>query len=226
MSEVLTESLEVNVDKEIDLDRSISSGSEPTALADIYENNVNIAIWHRTFSEALTNEISQFIALNPTFSKSVTVTPETTYQKLEYSTDGTASKALLESMAELVDMFCCLFDLEEVGLRLAVLEDGMCPRFHCDQVPCRLVTTYQGGATQWLPNYAVDRSKLGHGSNGQPDSTSGLYSHESDVQQLAAGDVALLKGGRWDGNENRALVHRSPVTSNNEPRLLLTLDFA
>jgi hypothetical protein len=101
----------------------------------------------------------------------------------------------------------------------------MCPRFHFDQVPCRLVTTYHGAATQWLPNYSVDRSKLGRGSNGQPDSASGLYSHEPDIKQLSSGDVALLKGERWSGNENSGLVHRSPVTSPDETRLLLTLDF-
>ena len=122
-------------------------------------------------------------------------------------------------------MFCCLFELEEVGLRLAVLNQAMCPRFHFDQVPCRLVTTYHGIATQWLENDAVDRSKLGRGSNGQPDSASGLYNDESDIQQMSAGDVALLKGERWSGNENRGLVHRSPVTSSEEVRLLLTIDF-
>jgi len=87
------------------------------------------------------------------------------------------------------------------------------------------VTTYHGVATQWLPNESVDRSKLGRGSNGQPDSVSGLYNDESDIQKMASGDVALLKGERWSGNENRGLVHRSPVTSSNETRLLLTLDF-
>jgi len=105
------------------------------------------------------------------------------------------------------------------------LNKAMCPRFHVDQVPCRLVTTYHGVATQWLPNDLVDRSKLGRGSNGKPDSESGLYSHESDIEQLSSGDVALLKGERWSGNENAGLVHCSPVTSFNETRLLLTLDF-
>ncbi|OBS94996.1 succinylglutamate desuccinylase [Vibrio cyclitrophicus] len=202
-----------------------SASEQPTVLADIYQSNINIAIWQRNFDQELTGEISEFIALNPNFSKSINLSPENAYEKLEFATDGAASKALLGNMVELVDMFCCLFELEEVGLRLAVLNQAMCPRFHFDQVPCRLVTTYHGTATQWLPNYAVDRSKLGRGSNGQPDSASGLYSHESDIQELSSGDVALLKGERWGGNENAGLVHRSPVTAPDETRLLLTLDF-
>lgn len=204
---------------------SFSASEQPTVLADIYQSDINIAIWQRNFDESLASEINEFIAANPNFSKSVSVSPANAFDKLEFATDGTASKALLENMAELVDMFCCLFELEEVGLRLAVLNKAMCPRFHFDQVPCRLVTTYHGIATQWLQNDSVDRSKLGRGSNGQPDSASGLYNHESDIQQMAAGDVALLKGERWSGNENRGLVHRSPVTSSEEARLLLTIDF-
>ncbi|MEZ8122463.1 DUF1826 domain-containing protein [Vibrio splendidus] len=203
----------------------LSASEQPTVLADIYQSDINIAVWQRQFDEDLTMAISEFIASNPSFSKSISLSPDKAYDKLEFATDGTASKALLENMAELVDMFCCLFDLEEVGLRLAVLNKAMCPRFHFDQVPCRLVTTYHGVATQWLSNDLVDRSKLGRGANGQPDSASGLYNHESDIQQLSSCDVALLKGERWSGNENAGLVHRSPVTSPNETRLLLTLDF-
>ncbi|EAP94892.1 DUF1826 domain-containing protein [Vibrio splendidus] len=203
----------------------LSASEQPTVLADIYQSDINIAVWQRQFDEDLTMAISEFIASNPSFSKSISLSPDKAYDKLEFATDGTASKALLENMAELVDMFCCLFDLEEVGLRLAVLNKAMCPRFHFDQVPCRLVITYHGVATQWLPNESVDRSKLGRGSNGQPDSASGLYTHESDIQQMASGDVALLKGERWSGNDNAGLVHRSPVTSSDETRLLLTLDF-
>lgn len=237
MNAVLTESLATsisqsssaslieNIKEQASQNLCFSASEEPTVLSDIYKTGINIAIWQRNFDEELTDEINEFIALNPKFSKSISLSPDNAFEKLEFATDGTASKALLDNMAELVDMFCCLFELEEVGLRLAVLNQAMCPRFHFDQVPCRLVTTYHGTATQWLPNYSVDRSKLGRGSNGQPDSASGLYSHEPDIKQLSSGDVALLKGERWSGNENSGLVHRSPVTSPDDTRLLLTLDF-
>ncbi|MEZ8285792.1 succinylglutamate desuccinylase [Vibrio splendidus] len=237
MNAMLTKPLTTNNNQPINISSAVSikdqdshkpcfsASLQPTVLTDIYKREINIAIWQRNFDEDLTMAISEFITLNPNFSKSLSLSSDNAYEKLEFSTDGTASKALLENMAELVDMFCCLFELEEVGLRLAVLNKAMCPRFHFDQVPCRLVTTYHGVATQWLPNETVDRSKLGRGSNGQSDSVSGLYNHESDIQQLSSGDVALLKGERWSGNENAGLVHRSPVTSSNDTRLLLTLDF-
>ena len=57
-------------------------------------------------------------------------------------------------------MYCYLFELNEIGLSLRVLDKAMCPRFHVDHVPCRLITTYTGVTTQWLPHTSVDRSKL------------------------------------------------------------------
>ncbi|MGC9492790.1 DUF1826 domain-containing protein [Vibrio genomosp. F10] len=225
MGAVLMESPGSKTGNEFNGQDSFKVGDQPTILTGIYEDNINIAIWRRSFSEELTDAVNQFISVNQNVRKSMTLSPKTAYTELENATNGTAPKLLLENMVELVDMFCCLFDLKEAGFRLAVLDDAMCPRFHVDQVPCRLVTTYQGIATQWLPNDVIDRSKLGRGSHGQSDSMSGLYIQESNIQQLACGDVALLKGERWSGNESRGLVHRSPTLLSDERRLLLTLDF-
>ena len=66
----------------------------------------------------------------------------------------------------------------------------MCPRFHTDYVKCRLVTTYVGPATQWLPHDLVNRSKLGHGNQGQPDDKSGLFLEDANIEQLNVGHVA------------------------------------
>ncbi|WP_159738521.1 DUF1826 domain-containing protein [Vibrio atypicus] len=225
MSTVLAEHAPINHTTNPRSKPCFSLGQAPNTLTDIYQEHINIAVWQRNLSSEFSSAISQFIAVNPEFKKSLTLTPESAYAELEKATNGNAPKALLEDLTTLVDMFCCLFDLEEAGLRIATLNGAMCPRFHVDHVPCRLVTTYYGTATQWLPNQGLDRSKLGHGSNGQPDSLSGLYEDESCIQSLSSGDIALLKGERWSGNENLGLVHRSPVNQANEVRLLITLDF-
>ena len=112
----------------------------------------------------------------------------------------TNTQPFCNDVTELVEMFCCLFDLKEAGFRLSVLGKAMCPRFHVDHVPCRLVTTYAGVGTQWLAHERVDRSKLGVGSNGLPDEESGLFPQADDVQNINIGHVALLKGESWAGN--------------------------
>lgn len=198
--------------------------NHPTVLSDIYQSEINIAIWQRKLSASLQNSVKEFLVLNPTFQKEMILTPQDALSRISESFDNNMTQ-VSEDMAELVDMFCYLFDLKQAGMRLKVLDRTMCPKFHVDRVPCRLVTTYQGIATEWLPHEVLDHTKLGWGSNGLPDSESGLYQSESDIQQLACGDVALLKGTLWDGNENMGLVHRSPVLPSNEKRLILTLDF-
>jgi len=206
------------------ISRHMTHGKQPTVLSDIYQEKINIAIWQRERPNSLKSSVKEFLELNPTFQKEMTLTPQDALSRVNEFFDNKMTE-VSEDIAALVDMFCYLFELKEAGMRLKVLDKAMCPKFHVDKVPCRLVTTYQGTATEWLPHEVVDQTKLGWGCNGLPDSESGLYPSESDIQQLACGDVALIKGTLWDGNENAGLVHRSPELIANEKRLILTLDF-
>ncbi|WP_257476369.1 DUF1826 domain-containing protein [Aliarcobacter butzleri] len=200
--------------------RHMSQDKQPTVLSDIYKEEINIAIWQRQKQFS----VKEFLALNPTFKKEMILTPQDAFSRVSESFNNNMSE-VSEDIALLVDMFCYLFELKQVGMRLKVLDKAMCPKFHVDKVPCRLVTTYQGTATEWLPHELVDQTKLGWGCNGLADCESGLYKSESDIQQLNCGDVALIKGTLWEDNENAGLVHRSPELITNEKRLILTLDF-
>ena len=202
------------------MSRHMAQDKQPSVLSDIYQSEINIAIWRRQ-KQFL---VKEFLALNPTFQKEMILTPQDALSRISESFDNNMTE-VSEDIALLVEMFCYLFELKQAGMRLKVLDKAMCPKFHVDKVPCRLVTTYQGIATQWLPYELVDQTKLGWGCNGLPDSESGLYQSESDIQQLDCGDVALIKGTLWEGNENAGLVHRSPGLIANEKRLILTLDF-
>lgn len=205
--------------------RRSAQGTEPTILADIYQEEVNIAIWRRQLSISLQNSINEFMTSRKVVQMSTSVTPTSALSNIREYLGNNAPCELSENIAELVDMFCCLFDLSRTGLRLTALDSAMCPRFHVDRVPGRLVTTYQGVATEWLPHQLVDRKKLGSGNEGKPDNQSGLFQKEADIRRLCCGDVAILKGEMWEGNENAGLVHRSPALRAGRSRLLLTLDF-
>ena len=204
--------------------RFASRSNKPAVLADVYQEHTNIAIWERELSATLKDSVEDVLTSNNGFETAMTVTPQCALSSISEALGTTTQSELSKNIAELVEMFCCLFELKRTGLRLAELNRAMCPRFHVDRVPCRLITTYQGVATEWLPHQVVDRSKLGLGSNGQSDLDSGLFRHQRDIQQLNCGDVALLKGELWEGNEKAGLVHRSPAVPTGESRLLLTLD--
>ncbi|MBJ2138238.1 DUF1826 domain-containing protein [Paraglaciecola chathamensis] len=203
-----------------------SQGSDFSVLPDIYQDNHNLVIWQRTLSDELIAHVTQCIAENPRLNLEKGIAANAIADDVNAAlTPLGFNEELIENIASLVDMFCCLFDLKRAGLRLKVLEQAMCPRFHVDWVPCRLVTTFSGTGTQWIPHHKVDRTKLGTGNNGFPDDKSGLYCDASAIQELSSGDVALLKGEGWEDNEGAGLVHRSPPNNANEKRLLLTLDF-
>ncbi|SIS46229.1 DUF1826 domain-containing protein [Neptunomonas antarctica] len=210
----------------VDLFRSSATGKSHQILTDIYRDDVNMVIWQRDLCDALVLAAHQIMETKPTLKVAMAVTPSDACSAIYTALGSTEyAQTLSEDIAQLVDMFCCLFGLKRAGLRLVALDRAMCPRFHVDKVPSRLMTTYQGIATEWLPNHPLDRSKLGAGNDGKPDEQSGLFGTNDDIQQLTKGDVALLKGEGWLGNQGAGLVHRSPHLSDKKRRLLLTLDF-
>ena len=208
------------------ISRQSSAAKDPNVFTDIYREDTNIVVWQRDVSSELNIAVNHFLKNHSKKTAILAVTPEST-SKVLCDTFGESNMmtALSDDITLLVDMFCCLFDLECAGLRLTVLDRAMCPRFHVDRIPCRLVTTYQGIATEWLNHNVIDRSKLGAGNGGKSDEESGLFKSVEDINRLSEGDVALLKGENWDDTQGAGLVHRSPAVTTGECRLLLTLDF-
>ncbi|MGB1383019.1 MAG: DUF1826 domain-containing protein [Porticoccaceae bacterium] len=201
-------------------------GDNSAVLTDIYQEHTNIVVWQRSLANSLAQAADSVIDSQPTLEKLLVVAPQDASVEVEKALGCSPEAAVLaQDIAQLVDMFCCLFDLKRAALRFSVLDRAMCPRFHVDRVPCRLVTTYQGIATEWLPHNVADRSKLGAGNMGKPDELSGLYDNDNDINQLQCGDVALLKGELWHNNAGAGLIHRSPQLKDNTRRLLLTIDF-
>lgn len=206
--------------------RRASIADHTSVLTDIYQEDVNIAVWRNQLADDVSNNIAAVMLEKSRLNVKISVAPNHVAEELlAYAPQLAGKEALCQHIELLVEMFCTLFELKGVGLRLALLDNAMCPKFHVDKVPCRLVTTFSGVATQWLPHDCVNRTKLGAGSQNMPDETSGIMQHPNNIQHLAVGDIALLKGEGWYNNENCGLVHRSPVVANNEQRLLLTLDF-
>ncbi len=206
------------------LSRSPSWGEDAAVLADIFNESINIATWQRALAPGLRAAVESLVASRPTLVVSMSVSPDTVFEHIRESLGTAHDCPLSKDVAELVDMFCYLLGIKRAGLRLAVLDKAMCPKFHVDRVPCRLITTYKGTGTEWLKHESVNRSKLGRGSHGKPDHESGLYQSPTDIEKLGCGDVALMKGELWENNEGAGLVHRSPAVDDGIPRLLLSLD--
>lgn len=199
---------------------------ELTSLSSIYQENINMSVWKRAINDELAAATQHIAKIYP-FLKLATVVSIKNCDKIVRSEIGDSKllEPLVKDMTRLVDSFCSLFNLKETELKLTVITEVTCPRFHVDMVPCRLISTYIGRATEWLPHEYVDRSKLGAGNRGKPDNKSGLFKSPSNIQHLNKGYVAILKGESWNSNNGGGLVHRSPEASKKTSRLVITLDF-
>ncbi|TRW50174.1 DUF1826 domain-containing protein [Aliidiomarina halalkaliphila] len=198
-------------------------GSEADVFTSIFDEQTCMAVWQRSHSKALQADIQS--ALTAANWRDVRLAAPSNTIADAISKQHHLGDALKDDVILLADMLACLFDAEQIALRLARAEQATCPRFHIDHIPARMITTYTGVGTEWLENKYVSRQFLGRGNNGQPDEQSGLIKPDATIQQLRASDVALMKGEAWPKNEGLGFVHRSPNPQGN-PRLMLTLDFA
>lgn len=125
-----------------------------------------------------------------------------------------AHPALAADIAWLVKLYRDLLGCPALGLRLEVLERAMCPGWHVDHTGIRLLCSYRGPGTEWLDDRGIDRRRLRTDSAGRPASGA-----------AHSGDLCLLKGSAWQGNQGQGVIHRSPTpTPGSGPRILLALD--
>jgi len=195
-------------------------------LSKIYNEEINILIWQRIINDKLLNASEYVLSKHPELAISEVIKPEEIKKILIREIDSSQEVACLsKDISEIVKIFCMLFNVNSVWLRLDAIDKPMCPRFHADYLKCRLVSTYKGPATQWIPHNLVNHSKLGSGNEGKSDKESGLFLKDEDIKQLKIGDIGLLKGEAWEGNQGGGIVHRSPHSEESRQRLYMTIDF-
>ncbi|ABD81239.1 DUF1826 domain-containing protein [Saccharophagus degradans] len=189
--------------------------SDPIALTRIYNTKVNLTIWDRPLNNHLQGYTRSLCTSHQQLQIKFCGNLTAIEKHLQFELPANAGKQdFIDDVVLLVDMFSELFEMGNVGLRLAVLTKAMCPRFHVDNVPVRLITTYYGAATEWVDNQHTWRDERGRVE----------VSDLARIQNLQAGQVSLFKGETWIGNKGKGVVHRSPVADTNNPRCVLTLD--
>lgn len=199
-------------------------GDDWQILPGIYESHINIAILQRDLDPNIERFVRERILTGrPLNIRQSIESPEELPQVLpEHLREDPEARAWIDDLTLLVDAWFCLFNVERTGIRITTLDKAMCPRFHVDRVPVRLVSTYGGLGTEWLPNGEVERTVLGQPLNGERDP----MTQSPRIQRLDSGDIGLLKGEAWPGNEGNGLVHRSPRIDPPQKRLLFSLDVA
>lgn len=198
-------------------------GDTPGVFTQILDDGTNLAVWQRQLPAHISDFAVMVLAMDQSLAESrVLELPEEDSQPALQGlaagfSDLQGYEGFIADVSWLVSAFACLLGAQRVGLRLRTLDKAMCPRFHVDHVPVRLLTTYAGVGSQWLEEGVMDRRRLA-----EPEAEP---SDPRVIQQFRCGDVGLLKGEKWRGNEGLGLIHRSPEPAPGERRLILTLDW-
>lgn len=199
------------------------SSEQIGGLGEVLRDEVNLAVWQRELPTQISDFALALLAQGEPLGQSIVlelISPESTPNLsglVEGYSDLPGHAAFLEDLSWLVGAFACLFDAERIGLRLRILDKAMCPRFHVDHVPVRLITSYAGVGSEWLHEGVMARGRLGNPEAEPCDAAL--------IERSKAGHVLLAKGEKWIGNEGGGLIHRSPQPPIGERRLLLTLDW-
>ncbi len=112
---------------------------------------------------------------------------------------GEPRDAFVADVAGLVACFAGLAATRTVRLRLDPIAGDACRRWHRDCVPLRLICTYLGPGTVWVPPAWSDAV------------LARLDDEAPQAMVFDTGDVALFKGCGWPGQaHDGGIVHRSP----------------
>lgn len=200
----------MNVMKDIVAAPLVASSTSPEDLSEIHRSDCAASIWMREPSEGFQAWID---SLDPDRLPKVRMIlrPDGVRAALaevceQRGTPDCAERTqLIDDTAALATMFAELMDAEFIRLRLDVVQNNACRKFHIDALTARLICTYRGTGTQY-----------GVGERG---------SDPAEIATIPAGCPIVLRGTEWPTDVEPGLLHRSPpIEGSGETRLVLVLD--
>ncbi|MCQ4160707.1 DUF1826 domain-containing protein [Roseomonas sp. GC11] len=187
---------------------TVIAGAGPEALMEILRPEASLALWARPLPPPLRGQAAA-LAARP-FEAVAEGPPEAALASLSCA----LPLALRHDMLALSLLFCGIAGREGLRIRLEALAGDGCRFFHADAVGLRLLCTYHGAGTQWLPLPGGARAARALDPATCPA-----------PEQAAPGTVLLMKGEGHPGHAGRGLIHRSPPAPPGAgARLLLCLD--
>lgn len=179
-------------------------------LHSIHRADLAAVLWQRAVEPGFQDSIDR---LDPAVlpSARIVLAPGDVPTKLRAIFDAAGTpdcmqrRHFIEDIAELARVFASVMAVPHLRLRLDVVTNNACRRFHIDAVTARLICTYRGQGTQY--GVSLDGAE------------------PQDPAQAPKGAPMVLRGTRWPESPDAGLVHRSPpIEGTGETRLLLVLD--
>lgn len=142
---------------------------------------------------------------------------------LELVSPGELRDFLEEDINALLSAFRQVVPGRSARATLEVVTTDSCRKFHQDNVGLRMLCTYAGPGTLWIPQARLNAPLHHFRHIGDIPRFNEALAPEGSIEQATTGDVVLLKGKRWASQ--RAAVHRAPpIQRDGLRRLLFKID--
>lgn len=200
--------------------RSVIFGATPQALLRIRHAAVSLAVWERSMSPAVARWLDQVPPETLPEARFICRATEARRHVMEafagHASESSAASLLLgEDIINQVERFARICGAPWIEVRLEVINDNACSKFHADNIPVRLLTTYRGPATEWL-DPAVEF-----------EACCAAHAPETAVRRLSRFAVALIKGHKATSRSGPLVLHRSPpIEGSGQTRFFLCVNHA
>jgi len=175
----------------------------------LHDDAINLVRWRRRIPSRVSAELFRWAAQSSASHEAlVSKLPH----DLSAATEGLSTAAarwVAGDMNLLLNHFTKLAETCRLRVWFGVVRGDQCRKFHVDYYRYRLLTTYIGPGTEWVPDHGVRREALAQAAESPLDANRAIVRDLSAVQRAAAGDVLVMKGERY--SRGRGAVHRSPT---------------
>lgn len=193
----------------------IVTGNAGTVLNAVHSVSVGMAVWRRSIPEEMKSWADRLAADGGIKARQLIPIERCEDGIVKALRNGRippcpAEEPVKHDVTGLVRMFADIAGLRSVDMRLETVKGDACWKFHVDRVAFRLICTYSGPGTQYVP------ADFGRQAIAQQ------RDYRGPLRVVDTYDVAVFKGAEASGHDG--IVHRSPpISGSGQSRLLLCL---
>lgn len=181
---------------------------EAEALTELGRDEVNLVSWRRELPSYLSGQLEEWASRCPAHFEATIIPPRDELSAATTGLDEPARGWLAADLAALLERFARVTGAPRLRVSFGAVRTDQCRKFHVDYVHYRLVTTYVGPGTEWVPDHAVSRAALEHPPGCPCDANKEIVRMPQEIRHAAPGEVLVMKGARHP--TGRGAVHRSP----------------
>jgi hypothetical protein len=184
-------------------------GTVSSVLAAVREPGVLLAGWERRIPVEIAALLdARRVGERDFFEGHADAAHPALFDEVLAELDPVARAWLADDVVGLVTRFAAVARSARVRIGLGAVHGDQCRKFHADMHRYRLITTYVGPGTEWVPEDAVDRAAMEHPPDCPCDANREIVRDAAAVRCAAAGDVLVMRGSLAPGG--LGAVHRSP----------------